>query len=147
MRITIETKVPLNPDKVWQGFNRELFVQLSPTFPKVNLLRFDGCKVGDEVHLELIFPFFKQSWHSTIIESAKTDSGYYFIDRGTVLPFFLSSWKHTHKIERRENETYITDAIDFKAYNFILECLVYPGLWVSFMKRKPIYKRIFNPKS
>ena len=82
MKITISTPVEENFEQVWQGFNRELFLLLSPTFPKVILTRFDGCNKGDEVHLELHFPFFTQEWNSLIIESGMDHRGYYFIDQG-----------------------------------------------------------------
>lgn len=132
--------------EVWSGFDKKLFEALSPKFPKVRLLRFDGCEKGDEVHLELVFPFFVQNWNSQIIESGKDHRGYYFIDQGIQLPFFLTYWEHKHHIKKSGEETIIADEIYFKAYNFLFECLIYPVLWLTFIQRKPIYKRIFKKK-
>jgi hypothetical protein len=48
MKLTVETQSTVLL-KSMNGFTSIL--KLSPSFPKLKLNRFDGCKVGDEVHL------------------------------------------------------------------------------------------------
>jgi len=144
MRLVIETRVDQDPEKVWAGFDRELFLSLSPGFPKIELKRFDGCKKGDEVHLELAFPFFKQEWNSLIIESGLEDQGYYFIDQGIKLPFFLTYWEHKHRILPSDGGSLIVDDIFYKAYNPVFERLLFPNLWLSFYQRKSKYQKRFR---
>jgi len=143
MKIRIETQVQESPETVWAGFNRNLFIALSPGFPKVELSRFDGCLKGDEVHLLLHFPFFPQEWNSLIIESGNDPKGYYFIDQGIKLPFFLSYWEHKHIINKSASGSLIIDDIYYEAHNRFLEVLLYPSLWLSFYQRKSKYKKAF----
>lgn len=144
MRIILETPVKEDFNAVWKGFDRELFISLAPGFPKLVLKRFDGCNQGDEVHLELEFPFFKQSWNSLIIESGRNDREYYFIDQGTQLPFFLTYWEHKHRIVKSGNETVLVDDIQFKSHGLFMEWLIYPSLWLSFFQRKSKYQNRFG---
>ena len=145
MKINIQTPVRQNIEQVWSGFNESLFTQLSPPFPPVNLLRFDGSEKGDEVHLELNLLIFKQLWISLITENEKTTEEIYFIDEGIKLPFFLSSWKHRHRIvkaidEKKQTQSLIIDEIEFESpFGF----LIYPALYLQFLYRRPIYQKIF----
>ena len=95
MKIKIRTIVKANFNTVISNFNEQLFVKLSPPFPKVKLNRFDGSKTGDIVELELNFILFKQKWRSRIIESTEEDLKFQFVDVGEQLPFFFKYWKHT----------------------------------------------------
>jgi ligand-binding SRPBCC domain-containing protein len=145
MKITISTPVKQSIEEVWAGFDQKLFSKLAPPFPPVRLLRFDGSEVGNEVHLELNFIVFKQIWTSLIIQNVKTDKEIYFIDEGIKLPFFLTYWQHKHRIVKiiamkTGVHTRIIDEIEFKSpFGFLL----YPVLYLQFLYRKPIYKRIF----
>ena len=112
--------------------------------PPVKLLRFDGTQVGDEVHLELNFLFFRQRWVSRITESQVVKGEIFFVDEGTQLPFFLSRWRHRHRILDRAGGAVIIDEIDFQAPNRLLEFLLLPALYLQFLYRKPIYKRFFR---
>ncbi len=53
MNLTIETKVEENYLNVKEGFTESHFTKLSPPFPPVKLLRFDGSAKGELVTLEL----------------------------------------------------------------------------------------------
>ncbi|MCC5919092.1 MAG: hypothetical protein LAT68_01470 [Cyclobacteriaceae bacterium] len=147
MKIVIETKVEQSVADVKQKFDKDLFLALSPPFPPVKLLRFDGSKKGDEVGLELNFLLFKQRWISDI--TADEDGGdeyFYFIDEGKELPFFLEKWHHKHHIYRAEGGgAIIRDEITFKA-PYGLSFLFYPALWSQFLYRVPIYKKYFKVK-
>ena len=146
MKINISTKVEQDYLSVKEGFNENLFLKLSPPFPPVKLLRFDGSSTGDKVILELNFIFFKQQWVSDITADNTDEKEFYFIDEGTKLPFFLKTWKHKHRIIKDGKSSIIRDEIAFKAPNGILTLFLYPALYLQFLYRKPIYKKIFAVK-
>ncbi|WP_425636884.1 SRPBCC family protein [Algoriphagus yeomjeoni] len=143
MKINLSTQVNQDYLSVKNGFDETLFTKLSPPFPPVKLARFDGSEVGDLVSLELNFIFFKQKWTSEISESNTTESEYYFVDIGTILPFFLKKWRHKHRIIKNGNQTIIRDEIDFSAPFGLATILLYPAIYLQFLYRKPIYKKIF----
>lgn len=143
MKLTIRTPVTAPLSVVWAGFDRDLFNRLSPPFPPVKVLRFDGCMTGDVVSLELNFILFKQVWNSDIIDQQTTDDEIYFIDQGTKLPFFLKAWHHKHRLIRQGTGTVIADEITFRTPNRLLDYVMYPLMWAQFAYRKPIYKRVF----
>ncbi|WPP53170.1 SRPBCC family protein [Catalinimonas niigatensis] len=144
MRIKLTTQVKQNYKAVMEGFTEDLFIKLSPPFPPVKLLQFDGCKKDDVVALELNFIFFKQQWVSLILEDGLNDEEFYFIDFGTKLPFFLKYWRHHHRIIKREPGTEIVDDITFKSPLPFLDFLLWPALWLQFLYRKPVYKKVFR---
>jgi ligand-binding SRPBCC domain-containing protein len=144
MRIIITTNVEQSYKSVFQGFTETLFLALAPPFPKVKLLRFDGCKKGDQVHLEMNLILFKQRWDADIIDSGERENELFFIDNGAQLPFFLKTWKHHHRIIGQENNsTNIVDDFEYTTPFFLFDYLMYPVLYLQFAARKPIYKRIF----
>jgi ligand-binding SRPBCC domain-containing protein len=144
MKLTIETKVEENYLKVKEGFTESLFTRLSPPFPPVKLLRFDGSAKGDLVTLELNFFVFKQKWTSQITEDKTDENEFYFIDKGVELPFFLKSWNHKHRIIRSGNDTIIRDEIEYSAPLGLLSLLLYPAMLLQFAYRIPIYKKFFR---
>jgi ligand-binding SRPBCC domain-containing protein len=144
MQILIKTLVEQSVTDVWSGFNQSLFIKLAPPFIPFQLLRFDGCRKGDEVHIELSFFVKKQTWISVITENKTTENEIYFIDEGKQLPFFLSSWRHQHIIKSADGQTAIIDKIEFQSHNPIATILLYPFLFMQFYYRKPIYKKIFT---
>lgn len=151
MKLTLKTKVSQDINSVFAGFNLELFEKLTPPMTQVKVLRFDGCKKGDIVSLELrIMWLIRQEWTSEVTASEATDALIYFIDEGEgkKLPFFLSKWRHEHRIERDEtgDGAYIVDKIDYRA-PFGLNFLLWPVLWLQFAFRRPVYRRVFAAKS
>lgn len=144
MNIEISTKVNQSLLKVWEGFNLELFSKLAPPFPPVKVKEFGGCLKGDKVHLELNFLLFKQDWISNIMDQKRTESEIYFIDEGTKLPFFLSYWKHKHRLVKEGEGTNIIDEITFKTPTILTDYLFYPLMYLQFLYRKPIYKKVFG---
>lgn len=144
MKLRIQTHVSQPYQVVWQGFNEKLFRKLSPPFPPVRVIQFDGCLAGDTVALELNFFLFKQQWISRITEQQSSESEIYFVDEGTKLPFFLRFWRHRHRIIREKaGGTIIADEIEFKTPLWVTDYLMYPLLWAQFAYRKPIYKKTF----
>lgn len=144
MQIKLETTVEQGYLDVKARFNESLFKKLSPPFPPVKLLRFDGSEKGDLVTLELNFIFFKQKWTSEITEDNTSDLEFYFIDQGMELPFFLKKWQHKHRVISTGIGSIIRDEIEYEAPFGILTYLLYPALWLQFAYRKPIYKKIFK---
>jgi ligand-binding SRPBCC domain-containing protein len=144
MQLKIKTKVHQDYILVKEGFTEELFIKLNPPFPPVKLKRFDGCKKGDVVSLELDFILFKQQWESLIVEAKLTEKEFYFIDEGRKLPFFLKYWRHKHRIIKNGSGSKIVDDITFRSPIRPMDFLLYPVLWVQFWYRKPVYKKFFK---
>jgi ligand-binding SRPBCC domain-containing protein len=144
MHLRFSTPVTAPVSAVWDGFTRELFLALSPPFPPVRLLRFDGCKQGDEVHLELRFGLRNERWESRIVEESHSPEASLFVDEGTRLPFFLKTWRHEHRIEATETGALIVDQIEYSAPFHMLDYLLWPTLWLQFRYRRPIYQRHFG---
>lgn len=145
MHILLTTQVQQPVDQVWAGFDRTLFDQLSPPFPPVDVVRFDGCLKGDVVQLRLNFLVFSQEWTSHIVDQQTTTNEIYFVDQGTKLPFFLAYWHHRHRLLRDSSGgTRIVDDITFRTPYRLTDFLLYPVMWLQFAYRKPIYRRIFG---
>ncbi len=144
MRLTVTTPVRQDYITVMKGFTEQLFMRLNPPFPPVKLLRFDGCKKGDVVSLELNFILFKQRWDSLIVESELNDREFYFIDEGKKLPFFLKYWHHHHRILKDGTHTRLVDDITFRSPFLLMDYLLYPVLWLQFWYRKPVYRKVFG---
>jgi ligand-binding SRPBCC domain-containing protein len=146
MKLNLQTRVEQDYLSVKNGFDQTLFQKLSPPFPPVKLLRFDGSSTGDLVVLELNFLFFKQRWTSEITADATDEKEFYFIDKGIELPFFLKTWQHKHRVIQDGTRSLIRDEIDFTAPFGWMTVLLYPALLAQFSFRIPIYKRLFKIK-
>lgn len=144
MIIRLQTIVEEHLPKVWERFDLDLLKTLSPPFPPVKVLRYDGNLTGDTVSFELNVLGLKQRWTSAITDHQIQEDQCYFVDEGTELPFFLKKWRHVHRMERRPNGTLIDDHIEFSTPFFLFDYLMYPVLWAQFAYRKPIYRRYFR---
>ncbi len=145
MQLTIQTSVATPFRKVFQLFTKELFIKLSPPFPRVKILHFDGSDTYDHVAVELNFLLFKQHWESVITEKKESKDEIYFIDEGIKLPFFLKKWKHKHRIvQKNAQQTQIIDEIEFQTPFKLLDVLLYPILYFQFAYRRPIYREVFG---
>ncbi len=143
MKLTIRTPIPLPVERIKAGFNRELFLALLPA--SAELLRFDGCERGGEVHLKLspLGPL----WVSVITEEGTTPRGWSFVDEGRKLPFPLHRWHHHHRVDRvDESHSTIVDDISFDCDPKFLTSAVKPLLWASFRGRPGVYKKFFLGK-
>lgn len=144
MRITIPVLVQQPPEVVWASFDETLFRKLSPPFPPARLLRFDGSMPGNEVHVELNFLFFRQTWVSVITEQRETPEEIYFVDEGVKLPFFLRSWRHKHRIVRAGTGSRIVEEIEYRAPFRWMDFVLWPTMYAQFAYRKPVYRRVFG---
>jgi ligand-binding SRPBCC domain-containing protein len=143
MRILLKTALKYPMDKVFSHFDEDLFKALTPSDKQLKLLRFDGSKKGDEIHLEFQFPL-KRSWISVITEEKQGPDSCYFIDEGTVLPFGLKTWTHKHVVKKMKDGCEIIDDIEYKATSKLLTILMYIPLYLAFYPRKKAYKKHFH---
>jgi ligand-binding SRPBCC domain-containing protein len=144
MRIIIKTKVQQDFKKVFQAFDINLFMKLKPPLVSLNVIRFDGCQKGNEVHIEVTILWMKQKWISLITEQQSNENGIYFIDEGVLLPKPLKYWKHKHIIEKSIDSSIIIDDICYSTNNILLDFLLFPALFLQFYFRKPVYKSYFS---
>lgn len=147
MKLQLTTLVQQPYKQVFNGFTQNLFVKLSPPFPPVKLLQFDGCQVNDRVRLRLNFLLFKQTWESLITDFQENTQEISFVDEGVQLPFFLKYWKHHHRIVKDGEHTKIIDDISYKTPFILFDYLMYPALYLQFLYRKPVYKKVFGKSS
>ncbi len=144
-RIVINTTLPVDFQTVINNFNRELFYALKPPLIPLKLVRYDGEKTGDEVHLEVGFG---QKWISLISDHGATEKEWFFVDEGKVLPRPMHYWKHLHKVLKTDNDTTtIVDDISFSTGSAVLDALLYPCLYLQFAWRKPAYRKFFRTKN
>ncbi len=144
MKIKIITPISKPYQVVYQKFDRKLFEFLQPVFPKMKLLRFDGSSVGNQIHIQFLFPLYAD-WISEITEEKITDSEAYFIDEGLKLPLGLGKWIHRHIVRKVTDSTCeIIDDIEFEGVNKLMGYLLWPQLFMSFYPRKSKYQKFFE---
>lgn len=145
MRIKIPIPVEGKPEEILKRFDRQLFEALSPPGIKVELLRFDGSKKGDKIHVRLHMPLLgKQDWVSVITEEVWSEQEAYFVDEGEQLPAFLSQWRHKHLVEAYKNGSRIVEDISYESPYKILTILLYPVMYLQFAYRKIVYWKVFG---
>jgi ligand-binding SRPBCC domain-containing protein len=147
MKIYIATPVQQSAEAVYQGFDMQLFKALAPSFPKLHILRFDGSRVGDEVHIALGIFGWKIRWDAAIIDYADTKEMIYFTDEGKQLPFFLKTWQHKHIMKRAGKGSMLIDDITFSSGWWLGDLLLYPVLYGQFYARKRVYQQYFSHKT
>lgn len=145
MKLLFKTRVDLPFERIRDQFNRELFEYLSPSWVPFKIKRFDGCKKGDEVHVELGPALSAQQWVSIMTFEETNASGWSFIDEGKVLPWPLSNWKHHHRVDRiGPMESEIVDDIYFECSPSWMAFVIKPILWQTFAIRPKRYKNFFK---
>ena len=146
MHVTLRTAVAQPPARVMAGFTRALFVALAPPFPRLRVLRFDGCNTGDQVEIELDTLVTRLRWTSLIVDNGQLPDGtHFFVDEGRILPPPLRFWRHRHLIEPGPHGgSVIVDALEYRTASPLLDALLYPAMWAQFAWRKPIYRRWFK---
>ena len=146
MHVILCTAVAQPPAQVMAGFTRELFIALAPPFPKLRLLRFDGCRTGDQVEIELDTLVKRLLWTSLIVDDGQlADGTLFFVDEGQTLPPPLRYWRHRHLIQPGpQGGSIIVDDLEYRTATPALDALLYPAIWAQFAWRKPIYRRWFR---
>jgi ligand-binding SRPBCC domain-containing protein len=144
MKLSFNCPLEYPSEFILSHFNESLFRSLAPPFPHLLLHRFDGTAKGDKVELSLDFIFFKWDWSSLITESEKSEAGLTFVDEGTILPPFLSYWRHTHIVGTEKNTCFIRDEIQFEAGKYWPSFLVLFMVWIQMAPRKFLYRKYFR---
>ena len=147
MKMILKTRVCSSPEEVWEKFDRRLFLRLAPPLPRTKFLRFDGCRKGDLVEVEVNFILFKETWVSEIVHQQTKPNEILLVDEGVRLPFFLKYWIHKHRMVRLESGTQIVDEIEFRSNRRIFEWLLWPVMWLQYAYRKPIYRWTFRKRA
>lgn len=143
MNVLIKTPVHNSYTNIFKDFNISLFKALTPPLTTLKVERFDGCAVGDEVHLEVkAFVLIKQHWKNKIIEAIHNEQEICFTDEGIVIPFPLKAWKHVHRIVRIDDfHSLIIDDIHYKCSSRLIEFLLFPVIYFMFFSRRAVYQR------
>lgn len=144
MHLHLRTNVAQDYLTVFNAFDEQLFRKLSPPYPKLNLLRFDGSEPGDVVDVELQTGIKSFRWTSLITARELTDAEAYFIDEGQQLPPPLRLWHHKHLVTKNGNGATIHDIITFSTGFKLLDAILLPIMKMQFGMRGPIYEREFG---
>lgn len=144
MRIHLKTAVQQDFLTVFDAFDEQLFRKLSPPYPRLKLLRFDGSEPGDMVEVELQTGIRSFRWTSRITERNITGTEAYFIDQGQELPPPLRYWHHKHLVTKNDNGAIIHDIITYSTGIKALDLLLYPLMLGQFSMRKPVYRKVFR---
>lgn len=128
------------------GFTRALFEALAPPFPRLEVVRFDGSRRGDQVEISLHTGVKRLPWTSLITEDGVLPDGtHYFVDEGQVLPPPLRYWRHRHLLAPGPaGGCVIVDNLEYRTASPVLDALLYPAMWAQFAWRQPIYRRWFG---
>ena len=145
MRLRIATPVEQEFRRVFAAFDASLFARLSPPFPRLRVVRFDGCHDGDVYELELDFLVFRQRWRGRVTEVGSDERSCWFVDEGEALPFFLTRWTHRHIVRQAGDGAVIIDDVEYAGPGRLATWLMYPVMWLQFAYRRPIYRRTFAP--
>lgn len=144
MELHLQTKVKKDYLSVFNAFDEQLFKKLSPPFPKLKLLRFDGSEPGDIVEVDLDAGISSFRWTSIITQKDVSPTAAYFVDEGQELPPPLRTWKHKHLVTKNGAGAIIHDVISYSTGFYPLDLLLYPLMRLQFGMRKPIYQQEFG---
>lgn len=147
MNLTLRTTVYGHYLTVMKAFDRNLFECLTPVGAKVELVAFTGSKKGDQVHLRFVSPV-RAEWISHITEDGRNDTRAWFVDEGVQLPWPLKQWRHHHIVEKvDEHRSTIIDEMYFSTGWKIFDVFLWPVMYLTFVQRKPLYRKYFakNP--
>lgn len=143
MKMKLITPVNSDYKTVFAKFDLELFKSLMPPGLKVTVLRFDGSREGDEVHIDVQAGPVTQHWESRIVHHHENESECQFIDEGKKLPWPFVSWRHVHTIRKTGDGTCeIVDELTYTTENPGLDVVAWPALYAQFLFRKPVYKKL-----
>lgn len=136
-----ETRVGAPFDDVWQFHSRaEGLVALTPAFMNLEIERVtdpDGdpdpevLEAGSTVEAS-IRPFDvgpRQAWTSRIVERTEEDGAAMFRDVMTEGPF--ARWEHTHRFFEADEETVVSDRIEYELPGGAVGRAVSPLAWVG----------------
>jgi len=145
MKLYFETPTERPFTEIRDQFNRGRFIYLSPALVPFEIRRFDGCKKGDEIHINLGINGLTRKWVSLITFEETNAAGWSFIDEGKLLPFPLKYWKHHHRVDKiSAQKSLIVDDITFECQPAFLTPVTRALLWTVFSVRPGRYKKFFE---
>lgn len=145
MTFQINTHLKAEFGKVITTFDQNLFIYLSPAFPSIRVITFEGCSQGDKISLQLDFWLFKSTWDGIITETSATPDKWFFIDQGIRLPFPLKKWQHKHLVTKiNHQEVILSDIIDYSTGTLFMDIIAFPFLYLMFFARRPKYRKYFS---
>lgn len=146
MRLLLTTLVR-EPDfrRVMAAFDENLFRALAPPFPRLRVVRFDGCRPGDLVQVEMSWLVVRQAWTSHITEAGENEHEAWFVDEAQPAPWPFRQWRHRHLVGMASGGgTSITEDLTYATASPLFDWLVRPAVWALLAYRKPIYRRWFG---
>lgn len=147
MKIILKSKVKKDFRLVADGYNETLFRYLLPPFGLASLVRYDGQKPGDIVHIRFRIPLFND--FKVVIRDVWTSpKEYRFVDRGLMMPFGMKFWQHTHRVvSLKERSTALIDLIEYQTPWWLTDLLLFPLLFLFFLPRTWQYRRYYERMS
>lgn len=121
------------------AFNDIDFLKHLVTLQPVRVIKWEGTFDGALAHMK--FWFF--GWRDFIVKhgsNVENDNLFSFMDIGSVLPFGLNKWEHTHKVIQEDSNINIIDNIEFACKVKFVEIFIFPILIAPIIVRKILYK-------
>ena len=121
------------------AFNDIDFLKHLVTLQPVRVIKWEGTFDGALAHMK--FWFF--GWRDFIVKhgsNVENDNLFSFMDIGSVLPFGLNKWEHTHKVIQKDSNINIIDNIEFACKVKFVEIFIFPILIAPIIVRKILYK-------
>ena len=115
------------------------FLRYLISFQPVKVIQWDGTFDGAFAHMR--FWFF--GWKDFMVMHSNNTSdkvSFSFKDMGSVLPFGLTKWEHTHEVLEDGGNIRIVDNIEFSSKSNFLNYLIFPILIAPIFIRKILYK-------
>ncbi len=133
----------VNPADVVRCFHSYDFIQFLILGQPVKIESWKGIDNNKEA--SFLFWFFGWRKMSVVHQNYTLSQDYLsFEDKGMVLPFGLTSWKHRHVVKPYESGALIIDQIYLEEKNILKKYLVYPLMLFPIIIRKITYKIWFN---
>ena len=104
----------------------------------VKIINWDGTYDGAEAHMK--FWFLDGKILKLLMAKIGEKNLFSFKDIGSVLPFGLSKWEHTHIVLKKENNVEIVDELNFKGSNNLIMFFVAPVLIFPIFLRRVLYR-------
>ena len=129
----------IDPLDVIRSFHDRSFVEFLTALQPVKI---QSC-VGINNNMKASFSFWFLGWRQIEVEHKNykvSKNHLQFEDRGLVIPFGLSSWKHHHIIETHKNGTTITDKVEMGSQSLWLRYLIFLIMLFPIFIRRLTYR-------
>jgi ligand-binding SRPBCC domain-containing protein len=145
MKLKFENEVTYPFEFVVAHVGKEMFLAMNPPWSGIEVQRFDGVKVSDEVHLKIKLGPVEIPWISKIVLSELKELEFQFIDIGVKMLPGMKSWHHQHIFRKiDENKTLIIDDVKFESGNFLLDLFFRNIMTIQFLYRRYAYSKFLK---